>query len=107
MSAAPSTPTRRVSIAALVAHFTLVLVALAIWLVGAFYFVLYAWGARGMPKPWWIGLAAVAANFGWVVPIGLLAWAIVQLVRRLRQPRGVANGDPTKLDAEQRPASSP
>ena len=58
-----------------------------------------------MPKPWWMGLAALAANFGWVVPIGLLAWALVQLVRRLRWSQAVSSGGRATLDAEERRVS--
>jgi hypothetical protein len=47
------------------------------WSVTAFFFVLHAWGLRGMPKPWWMEVAALWAYGGWLsVP------ALMLLARR-------------------------
>jgi len=53
-----------------------------LWLAGAFFFMLEAWGLRGMDKPWWIGLGSAGALLGWLVPFGMCVFGAVQWSRR-------------------------
>lgn len=54
-----------------------------VYLAGAFFFVLEAWGRRGEPKPEWFGVAALLANFGWLVPL----WIFLDPVRIVKSVR--------------------